>query len=779
MNSELEQIARSRIEAAMPEILNSLQNVAAGNPYAAETDPSRLRTRLQAKSGLTGREAEMVAQNIENASEAPGRARAALERLGPSGLIARPEKVWGDTTDFVNVAFLARGARAARSVGRVAFLNGQAQGSGFLVGEGLFLTNCHVLTDPMAAPRFCLEFDYELDLSGRPRSVTRFAIDTSVFVSDPIDGLDYTLVAVGGRISGDARLEDFGWSALSDASDKHMLGEFANVVQHPQGRFKEVVLRENRLVARVADALHYVADTEPGSSGSPVFNSEWRVIALHHWGGPWIGRVDEAGQELSIEVNEGVRISSVVKSLRGKLAAMPPNMRARVVAALAVGEPESESSTPASGVGGAVRGGARLEADGRVTWTIPLEVSVRLPGLERGGGAPPPPPSPPANGGAAEPPPGPAENAPSKTYSDRGGYKRKFLDGFVVELPKLTSAQQAVAARNKLAGPGDDPFVLKYHHFSVVMNRARKLAFYTACNIDGASAKSVDRDTKTVTPLRPDSAGLESMAQPEGAEATETWYDDPRLDKGDVAGPETYGSQKVPGFPRGNDPRRIARMFQRGHLVRRLDPAWGTDDQALSAEADSFHWTNCSPQVGFFNQGTASSQIAGTGGGKLWRAVENYVLRNAVAEKQRVTSFTGPIFDDAKDRTFRSIKVPGKFFKVTVWVENGALRSIAMIADQTKVIEVWPEALGSEAIGGLNEAEAFQAPGELDKVDDFLTTVTEVERLTNLDFGDAVRDADVRAGEGSEAIRGFEEIDLGSTKSRAKRDKAGRKDRED
>jgi hypothetical protein len=32
-------------------------------------------------------------------------------------------------------------------------------------------------------------------------------------------------------------------------------------------------------------------------------------------------------------------------------------------------------------------------------------------------------------------------------------------------------------------------------------------------------------------------------------------------------------------------------MFQKGHLVRRIDPCWGEDEVALAAEADTFHWT--------------------------------------------------------------------------------------------------------------------------------------------------------------------------------------------
>jgi hypothetical protein len=44
-------------------------------------------------------------------------------------------------------------------------------------------------------------------------------------------------------------------------------------------------------------------------------------------------------------------------------------------------------------------------------------------------------------------------------------------------------------------------------------------------------------------------------------------------------------------------------------------------------------------------------------------------------------------------------------------------------------------------------------------VQDFLSTVEEIERLTRLDFGDAVRAADIRAGSG-EAIEVMTEKEL-------------------
>ena len=46
------------------------------------------------------------------------------------------------------------------------------------------------------------------------------------------------------------------------------------------------------------------------------------------------------------------------------------------------------------------------------------------------------------------------------------------------------------AARLIRPEPGASPVELKYHHFSLVMNRRRRLAFFTAVNIDGRTAQS-------------------------------------------------------------------------------------------------------------------------------------------------------------------------------------------------------------------------------------------------------------------------------------------------
>lgn len=396
-----EDAIKRRIKGNKDQIKHTLEVASSGNPYAAEPDRTRRVSRLQTKAALSHSVAAVIDNQIERLEAAPmGEILAAADGDGageappPLPVDGGAERIWGNTVDFVNVSFLEKGARIARSVGRVAFRNERPLGSGFLIGEGLFLTNHHVIGSAEEAAGLMLQFEYEKDLTGSQKSPTNFAIDTSIFLTsdDSQDGLDYSLFLVGERLKGDRPLEFFGWSGLSDSRDKHMLGEFANVVQHPRGRYKEVVLRENRLVARGENALHYIADTEPGSSGSPVFNSEWRPIALHHWGAPWADVFGEDGQQIDRNVNEGIRISSIVRDIRTQLSQMEldADKRARIERALFFGaEPEAAGDRfepdycKCSGSAEDVSG-PRMSADGRLQWTVPVEISVGIPSLDAG-----------------------------------------------------------------------------------------------------------------------------------------------------------------------------------------------------------------------------------------------------------------------------------------------------------------------------------------------------------------------------------------------------------
>ncbi|WP_405426630.1 trypsin-like serine peptidase [Streptomyces erythrochromogenes] len=245
------------------------------------------------------------------------------------------ERVIGLTKDLQPWSFLPRGARAAATVARISILRGgleRPHGTGFLVSPRLMLTNHHVLPDPETARRCFLEFNAQVTIDNAPDAAIRFTFDPDAFFTADRH-LDYALVAVVPAADGALAGEKFGWNRLSVQQGKLVQNEPVNVIGHPMGRFKEIALRDNALVQRLDDFLHYRTDTEPGNSGSPVFNDQWEVVALHHMGvpntdaqgrilrkdgRPWRNGID-SDDTVDYVSNEGARTSSILKHL----AALP------------------------------------------------------------------------------------------------------------------------------------------------------------------------------------------------------------------------------------------------------------------------------------------------------------------------------------------------------------------------------------------------------------------------------------------------------------------------
>ncbi|MGB2950894.1 MAG: DNA/RNA non-specific endonuclease [Rhodococcus sp. (in: high G+C Gram-positive bacteria)] len=171
--------------------------------------------------------------------------------------------------------------------------------------------------------------------------------------------------------------------------------------------------------------------------------------------------------------------------------------------------------------------------------------------------------------------------------------------------------------------------VLSYTHFTVAMDPERRLAASTAVNIDGSQLREVERG--------------------------DDWRLDPRLPAAQQAGPELYAS---------ND-------LDRGHLVRRRDPVWGTVTVAEQANADTFHYTVCAPQTATLNQSKT-----------LWLGLEDYVLEHARQYGQRLSVFSGCIFA-ADDPVYRGVAIPRRFFKIAAWEQNSELAATGYVLDQT------------------------------------------------------------------------------------------------
>lgn len=301
----------------------------------------------QSTSGETPESVAIATENPalpEAVSTALGRIKAANRSSGHRALarLAREDKVFGTrlgmieprqndphgfervigTSNLLSINFLDRGRRSADAVCRIKLPmeGGHSYGTGFLVGPRLLLTNNHVLASPSEAAQSEAEFGYEHDLDGVLRDAVSFNLDPhQLFITSA--ELDATLVAVAPLADNGVPLERFGWLPLIPMTGKVVDGEWVSIIQHPGGQPKQIAIHASQILnldgqaiwSSVRDFLHYSTDTEPGSSGSPVFNDQWQVVALHHKAVP-SGRTLADGSPEWL-ANEGVRISAIFRWL--------------------------------------------------------------------------------------------------------------------------------------------------------------------------------------------------------------------------------------------------------------------------------------------------------------------------------------------------------------------------------------------------------------------------------------------------------------------------------
>lgn len=541
-----------------------------------------------------------------------------------------------NTADFVGTRYLDAGVAAARAVGRILIKDDRGDligyGTGSMISPNLLLTNHHVLDAPGVAATSQVEFDYQDGVDGKLLPVTTFGFAPDQFFLTDED-LDFAIVAVQ---AGADELARFGFNQLIESQGKAVVGEFVTIVQHPRGEKKQVALRDNRIIDGPDRFVHYSADTEPGSSGSPVFNDQWEVIALHHASVPAPEHTEFGGI-----LNEGIRVASILGVIKD--SSLSATQRALADAIL---HPPVREREP-----------ARVpQQDGSpISIRIPLTLDVTLPS----GGTATVRVQEPATAPPATPVLQPAAEAKSidPDYTNRGGYDSEFL-GISLPLPTAGAGTQVSPA-------------LAYHHFSVVMHRARKLALVTAVNIDGGQADQPRRDR-------------------------DAWIFDPRIPVTEQTGEEVY---------RDND-------LDRGHLVRRLDPAWGPISAA--AVDDTFHFTNCTPQHHEFNAGST-----------LWLGLEDYVLRNAVTADLKVSVLSGPVLDD-NDPAYRGVALPLQFWKLVAMVRTDGEPSVtAYLLSQQALLD---EFRIERAPGALPEEFSYGAYRT------FQVPVRRVGSLTGLDL---------------------------------------------
>ena len=212
------------------------------------------------------------------------------------------EKIMGKQSTLLPISFLEVGLHRARSVARVRRKTGEL-GSGFLTLANIFVTNNHVLETEQQAAAAVIQFNYQQTVAGLDLEPVTYELDPSLgFLTSRDD--DWTLV----RVKGDPNSE---WGSLDIKPVDMEKIEHVNIIQHPSGGPKQVALYHNVVTYADDRRVQYLTDTLPGSSGSPVFDDLWRVVALHHSGG-WI---EQPGVQQRLFRNEGININLIEHAL--------------------------------------------------------------------------------------------------------------------------------------------------------------------------------------------------------------------------------------------------------------------------------------------------------------------------------------------------------------------------------------------------------------------------------------------------------------------------------
>lgn len=549
-------------------------------------------------------------------------------------------------------------------------------GTGFIVGKGLIMTNRHVAEifstglgdrrlDFLPGARAGIDFLREFNRpTGPTLSVTRVVMIHPYW--------DMALLAVDGLPTPDPRFR----LSIRDARDLPR-GTDICVVGYPafdprnpasvqndlfNARYGIKRLQPGELMGatnaasfgKMVRAVAHDCSTLGGNSGSAVFDPGTGEVLALHFGGAY------HQQNYAVPVGAlaaDARVIDAGVEFAGPVAAGPVDWAAwwrradtesprRDVASDGNASPKPDLQAPAtSGVG------SLTARDGAVTVEIPLRVTISL-GL-------------PAGSGVTASASGSFDVGPEQTeklvepqhdtdYGSRAGYSDRFLDesgALVVPMPEPVDPAVVAPTRN-----GES--ILHYQNFSIVMHKTRRLALITASNV-----------TKEPALRKPDPnadytrKGLSGL----GKNDMELWFTDPRLD----------GKYQLPDVFFTKD----RKAFDKGHIVRRDDVAWGeTFARLRRANGDSYHVTNCSPQVAGFNRSAL--------GDDNWGDLENHVLSSAASE--RLCVFAGPVLA-AADEVFVGVgdggkqiraKIPSRFWKVIVAAVEDGLAAFGFVLEQ-------------------------------------------------------------------------------------------------
>jgi hypothetical protein len=218
---------------------------------------------------------------------------------------------------------------------------GKTFGTGFLIGPNLVVTNYHVIEpvvateddphytgDRATANQVTCRFDYREMSDGSRSAGTEYRLapawrvllsPNNRFGQEPtINELDFAVLRLA-RPAGTLAVGDNpevegtqrGWIKLSGVGAPALIRDTPLfIVQHPQAEPIKLALESVSIleVDALRTRVRHRTNTEPGSSGSPCFDQNWNLVALHHSGET---KADPG-------TNEGIPIDAIVSSMQSQ-----------------------------------------------------------------------------------------------------------------------------------------------------------------------------------------------------------------------------------------------------------------------------------------------------------------------------------------------------------------------------------------------------------------------------------------------------------------------------
>jgi endonuclease G, mitochondrial len=596
---------------------------------------------------------------------------------------------------------------AKSKVGRIVIKKGIKQkgfATGFMVSENLLLTNWHVFKTIEDVADSEVQFNYEYNTEGNAKVPISFKLKSAVFYHSNKD-LDYCFVAVDNMdIDGRQSLRNIGYLFLDPVKGK--LGnedeEKLNIIHHPDGDLKQLSIRENKFKKITPNSIWYETDTAPGSSGSPVFNDQWQVVALHHMGigkknskGQYIDKMNQAiplidgnidASKIIWEANEGIRISvilndiftrfknnNLIKGLKNPPVSIDIQEKINVPTLNPVGLDQNKIKTRLD----------QANNDDNIMFSFPSSLLEKTGNfnfsINQG-----------TNDGNDKPPvfhpfeiPQNSEELDAEEikkievsidFSECNGYQSKFLGSkHTIPLPQ----PQAAIKKHLAKADSGNSTELKYFNYSVLYHASRKLPLISAVNVDGDDAVRLDHTKRK-----------------------DNWLRDNRLDF-DIQLDDKYYTNSG---------------FDRGHMSRREDANWGSSADEAKRNADlTCMFTNACPQVPQLNQSSRKG---------LWGRLEKIILETGakaeIGKTAKITVFNGPILKN-DDPFFRNIQIPVEFFKIVLWLtDKDTLKATAFKLSQINQLNI-------------TEEEQLDVDQNIE-FKEFQCSIASLQKITKIDF---------------------------------------------